>query len=127
MHNFGSNEQFFSPIMERTSVCAVCYNFCIKTMFNSSLTPICFIFVYWCPNTISISFRLTVTRRVSLVEQVEHYVIKFVSDLRQVRGFLWILRFHPPIKLTATISLKYCFLKVAFNTIKQTFKHYSAS
>ena len=28
------------------------------------------------------------------------YVIKFVSDLRQVGGFL---RFPPPIKLTATI------------------------
>jgi hypothetical protein len=31
---------------------------------------------------------------------VQHYVIKFVSDLRQ---FGDILRFPPPIKLTATI------------------------
>ena len=31
---------------------------------------------------------------------IQHYVIKFVSDLRQVCGFLW---FPPPIKLTATI------------------------
>ena len=33
------------------------------------------------------------------------YVIKFVSDLWQVSGFLWIFRFplHVPIKLTATI------------------------
>jgi hypothetical protein len=31
------------------------------------------------------------------------YVIKFFSDLRQVGGFLWVLRFPPPIKLTATI------------------------
>jgi hypothetical protein len=30
-------------------------------------------------------------------------VIKFVSDLRQVGGFLRVLRFPPPIKLTATI------------------------
>jgi len=29
--------------------------------------------------------------------------IKFVSDLRQVCGFLWVLWFPPPIKLTATI------------------------
>ena len=36
---------------------------------------------------------------------VQHYVIKFVSDLRQVGGFL---RFPPLIKLTATIKLKYC-------------------
>ena len=39
---------------------------------------------------------------------VQHYVIKVVSDLRQVDGFLRVLRFPPPIKLTATISLKYC-------------------
>jgi len=30
-------------------------------------------------------------------------LIKFVSDLRQVGGFLWVLRFPPPIKLTSTI------------------------
>ena len=34
---------------------------------------------------------------------VQHYVIKFVSDLRQVDGFLRIFWFTPPIKLTATI------------------------
>jgi hypothetical protein len=31
---------------------------------------------------------------------IQHYVIKFVSDLRQVGGFLLELRFPPPIKLT---------------------------
>ena len=31
-----------------------------------------------------------------------------LCDLRQVAGFLWVLRFPPPIKLTATIELKYC-------------------
>jgi hypothetical protein len=30
-------------------------------------------------------------------------VIKFVNDLRQNSGFLWVLRFPPPIKLTATL------------------------
>jgi hypothetical protein len=35
--------------------------------------------------------------------QAIHYVIKFVSDLRQVGGFLWILRFTPPVKLIGTI------------------------
>ena len=34
---------------------------------------------------------------------VQHYVITFVSDLRQVGGFVRILRFPPPIKLTVTI------------------------
>ena len=33
---------------------------------------------------------------------------KFVSDLRQVDGFLLVLWFPPLIKLTATIQLKYC-------------------
>jgi hypothetical protein len=32
---------------------------------------------------------------------IQHYVKKFVSDLRQVGGFLQILRFPSPIKLTA--------------------------
>ena len=30
---------------------------------------------------------------------IQHYVMKFVSDLRQVCGFLQALRFPPPIKL----------------------------
>jgi hypothetical protein len=34
---------------------------------------------------------------------IQLYVIKFVSDLRQVGDFLRVLRFPPPIKLTAMI------------------------
>jgi hypothetical protein len=34
---------------------------------------------------------------------VQHYVIKFFSDLRHVGGFLRVLRFPSPIKLTSTI------------------------
>jgi hypothetical protein len=37
------------------------------------------------------------------VNDTKYYVIKFVSGLRQVGGFLQVLRFPPPIKLTATI------------------------
>jgi len=37
------------------------------------------------------------------VYSIQHYVIKFVSDLRPVGGFLWVIQFPPPIKLTATI------------------------
>ena len=37
------------------------------------------------------------------VYSLQHYVINFVSDLRQVGGFLRALRFPPPIRLTATI------------------------
>ena len=34
---------------------------------------------------------------------MQNYVIKFVSDLWQISGFLQVFRFPPPIKLTATI------------------------
>ena len=34
---------------------------------------------------------------------IQHYVIKFVRDFWQVGGFLQVLWFPPPIKLTATI------------------------
>ena len=34
----------------------------------------------------------------------QHYVIKFVSNLQQVGGFLWVLRFLPSIKLTTTLN-----------------------
>ena len=37
------------------------------------------------------------------VYPIQHYVIKFVSDLRQVGGLFRVLRFPPPIKLSATI------------------------
>ena len=37
------------------------------------------------------------------VYSIQHYVIKFVSGLRQVCGFLQVFLFPPPGKLTATI------------------------
>jgi hypothetical protein len=37
---------------------------------------------------------------------IQHHVIKFVSDLRQVGGFLLVLQFPSSIKLTATIKQK---------------------
>ena len=37
------------------------------------------------------------------VYSIQHYVIKFVSDFRQVGGFLRVVRFSPQIKLIATI------------------------
>ena len=37
------------------------------------------------------------------VYSIQHYVIKLVSDLQQVGGFLRALLFPPPIKLAATI------------------------
>jgi hypothetical protein len=45
-------------------------------------------------------------------------VIKFVSDLRHISGFLLVLRFPPPIKLTRR-DITEILLKVALNTINQ--------
>ena len=47
---------------------------------------------------------------------MQHYMIKFVSDLQQVGGFLLVFRFPPPIKLTATI-LTEILMKVALSTL----------
>jgi len=49
---------------------------------------------------------------------IEQYVIKFVSDLGKVDGFLWVLRFPPQIKLTTTMYIvTEILLKVALFTI----------
>jgi hypothetical protein len=50
---------------------------------------------------------------------MQHYVIKFVSDLRQVGGFLRLLRFPPPIKLTPPPPppVTEILLKVALNSL----------
>ena len=49
---------------------------------------------------------------------VQHYVITYVSDLRQFDGFLRVLRFPPTIIDRHDITE--ILLKVALNTIKQT-------
>ena len=54
------------------------------------------------------------------VSSIQYYVIKSVSDLRQVGGFLRVLRFPPPIKLTnpdiVKLALTYK-IKLHHNTI----------
>ena len=50
---------------------------------------------------------------------MQHYMIKFVSVLWQVGGFLRVLRLSSPIKLTAKIMTE-ILLKVALNTITIT-------
>ena len=42
------------------------------------------------------------------VYSIQHYVIKFVSDLRHVGAFLRVLLFPPQIKLIVARLLKYC-------------------
>ena len=79
------------------------------------------VIVWWLDLQLHMQLLPITTKVVSLnpvqgeVYSIQHYVIKFVSDLWQVGGFLW---FPPPIKLIAMILLK--LLKVAFNILTQT-------
>jgi hypothetical protein len=52
----------------------------------------------------------------NLIQAIQHYVIKFVSDLRQVDGFLRVLQFPPPIK-TDHHDITKILLKVVLKTI----------
>ena len=54
------------------------------------------------------------------VYSIQHYVIKFVSDLWQVSGFLRALRFPPPNK-TDRHDITEIVLKVVLTTITITF------
>ena len=50
-------------------------------------------------------------------------MIKLVSHLLHVDGFLRVVRFPPPIKLSATIYYTEILLKVASNTINLSLKN----
>ena len=52
------------------------------------------------------------------VYSIQHYVIKFVSDLRQVSGFLRVLRFPPLTKLTVTKK---------WNIVESGIKHHNTN
>ena len=58
------------------------------------------------------------------VHSIQHYVIKFVSDLRQDGGFLRVPRIPPPIK-TDRHDITEISLKVALNTITLTHTQYA--
>jgi hypothetical protein len=60
-----------------------------------------------------LSFLRVVTTHRWFIRIVCVYVrtsIVYSSDWCQLGGSLWVLRFPPPIKLTATIWLKYCWM-----------------
>ena len=50
---------------------------------------------------------------------IQHYVIKFVSNLRQVSDFLRVLRFPPQIRIVRH-DITEILLKLVLNTINQT-------
>jgi hypothetical protein len=58
------------------------------------------------------------------VYSIQHYVIKFVSDLRQVGGFLRIFRFPPTKNKSDSHDITELLLNVALNIITLTV-HYN--
>ena len=83
-------------------------------MITAVSTTVVVVMVWWLNLQLPVQSVPITTKGVSLdplnneVYSIQLYVIKFISDLPQFGGFLTILRFSLPIKLTATISLKYC-------------------
>jgi len=51
------------------------------------------------------------------VRAVQHYVINFVSDVRQVSGILRVLQFPPPLKLTEP--------RYSWNIVESGVKHHN--
>ena len=51
---------------------------------------------------------------------VQHHVIKFISHLRHVSGFLWVLMFPPPIKLMPWYSYNW-------NIVESGVKHHQTN
>jgi hypothetical protein len=62
---------------------------------------------------------------------MQHYVIKFVSDVRQVGGFLRVIQF-PPLNKTDLHDITEILLNVSLNTINQamanttSYEHYNS-
>ena len=65
--------------------------------------------------------------RSSGVYSIQHYMIKFVSDLRLVGGFLRVLRFPPPIKLTSMIcwlpQYNWTIIQSGLSTIRRVWRY----
>ena len=96
-----------------------CLNFLVAILFL-----FCALFSYLPLQQLPVQ-SVPITKIVSLnpvhgeVYSIQHYVIKFVRDLRQVSGFLEVLRFHPLSK-TDCQDITEILLKVVLNTINQT-------
>jgi hypothetical protein len=51
-----------------------------------------------------------------IIESIQHYVIKYDSDLQQIVCFLKVLRFPPPVKITATIKGLYSINRMSLDS-----------
>ena len=83
---------------------SIMYMLCIRNRHGRNGMVVGFTTTYTIIQSVPIITKVVSSKPVhGEVYSIQHYVIKFVSDLRQVSGFLQILWFPPPIKLTSTI------------------------
>ena len=105
-------QKTFSPELQPFSqkFVTIVLTFSLKIILRQFLSP--FHKDYLTTN-FNLTTKITLTIKIlSQVYSIQHYVIKFVSDLRQVvNGFLRVLQCSPPIQLTDIL------LKGALNTI----------
>jgi len=89
-----------------------CYSCCVVTCILLSFCP----FPFDQRLSWSWSYDSSIYNYLCNRYSIQHYVIRFVSDLRQVGDFLWVPWFPPPIKLTPRYN---------WNIVKSGVKHHS--
>jgi hypothetical protein len=73
---------------------------------DNLISPMCIFIVFL---TSSLNFAtFCCPRMYQALSKLTTLCDKIVGDLQQVSGFLQVIRFPPPVKLSATIKLKYC-------------------
>ena len=92
--NYTCSLHWYSLLVAQIQKCTIPYWIMGKTLYMNVL--------HWY-NFIEENCRLKLKYMYNLLTRLKEVKIKFVSDLWQVSGFLRVLRFPPPIKLTATI------------------------
>jgi hypothetical protein len=75
------------------------HKFSIILSYDKLLTDALTRIIWDCLPDYHNKWNIKVFNKIKYSIHVQHYVIKFVSDLRQVGGFLLVLRFPSPIKL----------------------------
>ena len=84
------------------------------TLINKDKGIYCLFFFFYTRHMVQFYFKIIAQIKLQITA-------KFVNDQRQVGGFLWLLRFPPPIKLTSSVYIvAEILLKVTLNTINIT-------
>ena len=102
---------FFNLLINRVNI-----TYIYKEVPSCSWSYVSWIYNYLCNQCLSPLIVVSSNHVHGEVYSIQHYVIK-VSDLRQVAGFLRVLRFPPPIKQIATIRYNW-------NIVESGIKHH---